>query len=75
MTKKEAILEAMEYYAQYADLKLQETGVPMRVRVVELWHDSMGYYLPRPVYAWHDCSADVFAKDSWRNEPTVMIIE
>lgn len=75
MTKKEAILEAMEYYAQYAELKLQETGIPMKVRVVEIWHDSMGYYQPHPVYAWHDYSDDVFAKGSWQDEPTVLIIE
>ena len=75
MTKTQAIKEALEYFGAYSEFKLNRTGVPMKVRVVELWHDCMGNRFDEPTYAWHDYSEDVFAKDSWKDEPTVIIIE
>lgn len=71
----EAVREAMEYYNKYSKMKLAETGVPMKVRVVALWHDSMGNRCAEPYYTWHDYSDDAFCKSNWSNEPTVTIIE
>ena len=74
-TKEDAIREAQEYFNKYSEMKLRKTSAPVKVRVVALWHDSMGNKLDKPFYAWHDYSDDVFSKNSWSDEPTVMIIE
>ena len=75
MTKEQAIKEAVEYFTKYKDLAKKFDGVDLKVRVVELWHDSMGNKFDEPTYAWQDYSDGVFAKNTWKDEPTVMIIE
>lgn len=75
MKKHEAMYEAKQYFNKYAKRKYEMTGVAMKVRVVELTHDCMGNKNEQPVFAWHDASDDVFAKNSWKDEPTVMTIE
>jgi len=74
-TKEDAIREAQEYFNKYHEVMLKETGVQMKVRVVELLHDCMGNKLDEPFYAWHDYSDDAFCKNHFADEPTVMIIE
>lgn len=74
-TKEDAIREAQEYFNKYSKHKLERTGTKLKVRVVALCHDSMGNKYAEPNYAWHDYSDDVFCKNSWSDEPTVMIIE
>lgn len=75
MTKEKAMREAREYFERYGAKKWAMTGVPMKVRVVALMHDSMGNKYEEPSYVWHDYSDDVFAKNSWKDEPTVAIIQ
>ena len=74
-TKEDAIREAQEYFNKYSKYKLERKGTQLKVRVVALYHDSMGNKYAEPNYAWHDYSDDVFCKYSWSDEPTVMIIE
>ena len=75
MTKEQAIKEAVEYLTKYKDFAKKFDGVDLKVRIVELLHDSMGNKYDEPTYAWHDYSDGVFAKNIWKDEPTVMIIE
>lgn len=74
-TKEDAIREAQEYFNNYSKYKLEHTGTPLKVRVVALYHDSVGNRYEEPDYTWHDYSDDVFSKNNWSDEPTVMIIE
>lgn len=66
MTMEEAITEAHEYFNNYAEIALKHDGKYLKVRVVELEKD---------VYAWHDYTEGTFARTTWRDRPTLMIIE
>jgi hypothetical protein len=48
-TKEDAIREAQEYFNKYSKYKLERKGTPLKVRVVALYHDSMGNKYGAPV--------------------------
>lgn len=66
MTLEQAFIEAQEYFNNYKELKMNKKGIALKVRIVK-FEDGQ--------YAWHDYSDDVFSKNSWKDEETVMILQ
>lgn len=72
--RTKALKEADEYYRKYQELYREKYGEDLRVRVVIVRHDSLGYPLEMPDYVMHDYNKRSFSHSAWQDEETFAVI-